>query len=137
MKKILAIAITLLGFAMHSNAQGKITDVPANTTNEKINSKQAKFEKEMLAALTEAGLTEEEIKKVRAIQDDAYKKTGEIRKDNSLSKEQKEEKAKEINKDKNRKIREVIGKEKFSKFMDIRKRQREEKSTNKEDKSAE
>ena len=80
---------------------------------------------------------EEEIKKVRAIQDDAYKKTGEIRKDNSLSKEQKEEKAKEINKDKNRKIREVIGKEKFSKFMDIRKRQREEKSTNKEDKSAE
>lgn len=134
MKKIIALAFVAFGFILNSNAQSKISDSPKNATNEKTESKQAKFEKEMIAALKEAGLTEDEIKKVREIQDDAYKKTGEIKKDNSLTKEEKDEKSKEINKEKNRKIKEVIGKEKFNKLMEIRKRQRDEKNAGKEDK---
>lgn len=123
MKKILAICILLAALSINANAQ-QTTEKPQMSKEEKVKMRE-KQEQDLQAAFKEIGLTDEQIKQCKEIIVDANKKTSEVRKDATLTDEQKETKRKEINTEKNNKLKEVMGEEKFKQFNSIRKKQKD------------
>ena len=127
MKKIFVTLLTIGVFTIAANAQqaasAEATAKPQMSKEEKAKQKQ-KQEEEMAAAYKEVGLTDEQIKQVKEANTEAAKKSAEVRKDATLSEEAKAEKLKAISTEKNNKIKEIMGKDKYKQFNEIRKKQK-------------
>lgn len=127
MKKVFVTLLTIGVFSIAANAQqaasAEATAKPQMSKEEKAKQKQ-KQEEEMAAAYKEVGLTDEQIKQVKEINAEAGKKSAEVRKNATLSEEAKTEKMKAISIEKNNKIKEIMGKDKYKQFSEIRKKQK-------------
>lgn len=124
MKKLLLIASALFVFTV-VNAQEAVKADKAQPTKEEKQKMKEKQEADMAAAFKEIGLSDEQIEKVKAVSAEASKKNGEVRKNETLSDDQKLEQIKANNDEKNQKIKEIMGEEKYKAFNAIRKKQKE------------
>ncbi len=127
MKKVFVTLLCAGVFTIAANAQqtatSEATAKPQMSKEEKAKQKQ-KQEEEVAAAYKEVGLTETQIQQIKEINMEAGKKSTEVRKDASLTDEAKAAKLKEISTEKNDKIKEIMGKEKYKQFSEIRKKQK-------------
>lgn len=125
MKKVFLIACSLFVFAAIGNAQqAQTTEAKAPTKEEREKMKQ-KQEEELAAAFKEIGLTEEQVKQVKAVMQESNDKNKALRSDNSISDDDKKAKMKENNDAKNARLKEIMGEEKYKQFNAIRKKQRD------------
>lgn len=127
MKKVLVMLLCAGVFTIAANAQQTATAdavaKPQMSKEERAKQKQ-KQDEEIAAAYKEVGLSDEQIKQIKEVNAEAGKKSNEVRKDASLSDDAKAVKLKEISTEKNDKIKEIMGKEKYKQFSEIRKKQK-------------
>ena len=132
MKKVLLIAIAAIGFSTFSNAQ----QIPAGAesrqplTKEEREMRKIKTEADLVASFKEVGLDEGQQKAMREAMQNASAKSMELRKDATLDEESKKAKQKELNEARNAEFKKIMGDEKYSKWEEIRKAQREEAKKN-------
>ncbi len=125
MKKILFTVASVFIIAVSTNAQ---TDVA--TTNKAAN-KQAKEQvkqkqnEEVEKALKDAGIPEDKAAQFKETMKLYATKSSEVRKDASLTDEQRKEKIKALNQEKNAKLSEIAGADKYKEFNKIRKQQKQ------------
>ncbi len=135
MKKLLLIVLGIGFFVSGTVAQTK-PDVPelpvtpaapvkVEMTKEEKAAMKAKQDSEYLAAYKGAGLTEEEIVSVKTIMAEASKKNSELKKNTNLNDVERETAKKLISDEKNNKLKELMGKERYKLYTDIRKKQKE------------
>lgn len=128
MKKVFVTLLTIGVFTIAANAQqatsAETTAAKPQISKEERAKLKQKQEEEMAAAYKEVGLTDEQIKQVKEANAEAAKKSAEVRKDATLSEEAKAEKLKAISTEKNNKIKEIMGKDKYKQFNEIRKKQK-------------
>ena len=126
MKKTMLVLLTSGLFAIAANAQ----DVPAPPTHgapPPMMSKadRAKKKAEMEAALTKTladiGASDDQAQKVKDALEDTRKKHEELKKDATLSEDDKKAKGKELMEAQQAKLKEILGEEKFKKFKDAQK----------------
>ncbi len=122
MKKVLFILCSLFVFATVTNAQ--TADEQKAPTKEEKQKMKEKQEADYAAAFKTAGLTDEQIKQVKAAMQEASEKGKEIKKDASLSDDEKKSKLKEISDAKNAKLKEIMG-DKYKAYAAERKKQKE------------
>src|SRR5690349_12338939 len=97
MKKLLLIASAMFVFAaVNAQEAPKAADQKPLTKEEKQKMKE-KQEADMAAAFKEVGLTDEQIQQVKAVIDETSKKNNELRKNDSLTDDQKKEQMKANN----------------------------------------
>lgn len=127
MKKVFVTLLCAGVFTIAANAQQTATAdavaKPQMSKEERAKQKQ-KQDEEIAAAYKEVGLSDEQIKQIKEVNAEAGKKSNEVRKDASLSDDAKAVKLKEISTEKNDKIKEIMGKEKYKQFSEIRKKQK-------------
>lgn len=121
MKKVLFILCSLFAFATITNAQ--TADTKTQTKEEKQKAKEKK-EAAFEAAFKEAGLTDQEIELAKAAMQEASEKSNTVKKDASLSEDEKATKLKEISDAKNSKLKEIMG-SKYKAYSAARKKQKE------------
>jgi hypothetical protein len=121
MKKIFIAMFCTIAFANLSVAQ--TNEAPTMSKEEKAKQK-AKQAEEMAAAYKAAGLSDEETTKIAVINDEANKKNAELRKDASLTDEARKEKIKSVNDEKMTKIKDLMGKDRYKMFSEMRKKQK-------------
>jgi len=126
MKKLLTIVFAMFVLVAFSNAQTTEAKAPTKEEKQKMKEKQ---EADLAAAFKETGLTDEQVQQVKAVMDATNQKNKELRMDATLSDDDKKNKMKVNNDEKNLKIRFIMGDEKYNKFTDIRKKQKEAAST--------
>ena len=121
MKKLFITVFALIAFAINTQAQTTSTDAakPELTKEEKAKLKAAK-EADENEAFKIAGLTEEEITKVKEINKEINQKSKDL-KDSSLTDEEKEAKKKELNEEKKTKVKAVMGDARFKTWGEARK----------------
>ena len=133
MKKIfIALFITSV-FTVTANAQQAVATTTQEakapmSKEEKAKAKQQQ-EDQMNATFKEIGLTDEQVKQIKEVMTVASKKSSEIKKDASLTDDAKKESLKVISTEKNEKIKEIMGKEKYKQYNEIRKKQKEAANT--------
>jgi hypothetical protein len=125
MKKVFITLFMIGSFALVGNAQQMVsaeaaTDKPQLSKEEKQKQKEKK-NADQIALYKAAGLNDEEVKKVMEINAEAGKKSAEVRKDPSLTEDQKKEKLEAITADKNAKTKEIMGKERGKKYNELKK----------------
>jgi hypothetical protein len=125
MKKVFITLFMIGSFALVGNAQQMVsaeagTDKPQLSKEEKQKQKEKK-DADQIALYKAAGLNDEEIKKVMEINAEAGKKSAEVRKDASLTEDQKKEKLEAIKADKNAQTKEIMGKERGKKYNELKK----------------
>ncbi len=125
MKKVFITLFMIGSFALVGNAQQMVsaeaaTDKPQLSKEEKQKQKEKK-DADQIALYKAAGLNDEEVKKVMEINAEAGKKSAEVRKDPSLTEDQKKEKLEAITADKNAKTKEIMGKERGKKYNELKK----------------
>jgi hypothetical protein len=126
MKKVFLIACSIFVFATITNAQeAKTTEAKAPQTKEEKQKMKEKQDADLAAAFKEIGLTEDQVKQVKTVMDEASEKNKAVRGDNSLNDDQKKEKMKANNDEKNEKIKAIMGEEKYRQFNAIKKKQRD------------
>ncbi len=123
MKKIILTAFAFVACTIAVNAQTTDAAKPAMSKEEKAKAK-AKQEEDLTATLKELALSDDQSKTVRDILADATKKSNEL-KAKSLTDAEKDAEKQKINEEKNGKLKELMGKEKYSQWNAIRKRQKE------------
>ena len=124
MKKLLLIASAMFVFAAVNAQEAPKADKPQLTKEEKQKMKE-KQEADINAAFKEIGLTDEQIQQVKTVMDEASKKNNELRKNETLTDEQKKEQMKANNDEKNQRMKEIMGEDKYKQFNAIRKKQKE------------
>ncbi|MEP6675871.1 MAG: hypothetical protein ABJA78_11970 [Ferruginibacter sp.] len=132
MKRIFITVLAITAFTIAS-AQTTATDpaqpVLSKEAKEKIKEEKAKTkakqEEDLTAALKETGLTEDQTKQVRDALAEATLKSNDLKSKTGMDDAAKETEKQKINQDKNAKIKEIMGKEKYSLWNSIRKKQKE------------
>jgi hypothetical protein len=126
MKKVFLIVCALFVFAAVTNAQdAKTTEAKAPMTKEEKQKLKEKQDADLAAAFKEIGLSDDQVKQVKTVMDEASEKNKAVRGDNSLTDDQKKEKMKANNDEKNEKIKAIMGEEKYRQFNAIKKKQRD------------
>jgi Spy/CpxP family protein refolding chaperone len=125
MKKLLLIASAMFVFAF-AHAQDAPKAEQKQPTKEEKQKMKEKQEAEIAAAFKEIGLTDEQIQQVKTVMDETSKKNGELRKNETLTDDQKKEQMKANNDEKNQKIKDIMGEEKYRQYNQIRKKQKEQ-----------
>jgi hypothetical protein len=126
MKKVFLIVCSLFVFAAVTNAQdAKTTEAKAPMTKEEKQKLKEKQDADLAAAFKEIGLSDDQVKQVKTVMDEASEKNKAVRGDNSLTDDQKKEKMKANNDEKNEKIKAIMGEEKYRQFNAIKKKQRD------------
>jgi hypothetical protein len=126
MKKVFFIVCSLFVFAAVTNAQdAKPTETKAPQTKEEKQKMKEKQEADLAAAFKEIGLSEDQVKQVKTVMDEAGEKNKAVRADNTLNDDQKKEKMKANNDEKNEKIKAIMGEEKYKQFNAIKKKQKD------------
>jgi DNA-directed RNA polymerase alpha subunit len=108
-------------FAAISNAQEVEAKKPTKEEKQKMKQKQ---DEDLAAAFKEAGLSDEQINKVKAVMDEANAKSKEVKNDATLSDDERKTKLDAIREDKNAKIKEIMGEEKYKAFNAAKKKQK-------------
>ena len=133
MKRIF-IALFITGaFTVTANAQQAVATAPQEakppmSKEEKAKMKQQQ-EDQMNATFKEIGLTDEQVKQIKEVMAVASKKSSEVKKDAALTDDAKKESLKVISTEKNEKMKEIMGKEKYKQYSEIRKKQKEAANT--------
>ena len=133
MKKIFIALFVTSAFTVTANAQQAVATTPQEakppmSKEEKAKMKQQQ-EDQMNATFKEIGLTDEQVKQIKEVMAVASKKSSEVKKDAALTDEVKKENLKVISTEKNEKIKEIMGKEKYKQYSEIRKKQKEAANT--------
>jgi len=127
MKKILLALIITGAFTTVANAQEKEKTKPpmaaALSKEEKAQAK-LKMEADLNAAFKEAGLTDDEIKLTKAAMEENRQKRNDIKKDATLSEEDKTKKTQEIKDAEKAKLTEIMGAAKYKAFKEAQKKQK-------------
>lgn len=127
MKKLFITLLSVGVFAFAANAQSnqKAADVKTVSKADKEKAKQAKEENEkaVQAFYKEMGLTDEQIAQINAANKEASEKARPIKKDASLSEEEKKAQLKSVYDEKNARIKQVMGKEKYKQFHEWKRKQ--------------
>jgi hypothetical protein len=121
MKKLLLLVCTMFLFAAVSNAQEAEVKKPTKEEKQKMKQKQ---DEELAAAFKEAGLSDEQITKVKAVMDEANTKSKEVKADAALTEDERKTKLDAIKEEKNAKIKEIMGEEKYRAFNAAKKKQK-------------
>ena len=129
MKKVIATMIlagfvSIASFAQTAPAAQETKDKPKMSKEEKAKIK-AKQEEEMNTLLKDVGLDEGQKTKVLAILAESKEKSGAIKKDASITEDDKKTQLKTINDDKNARLKEIMGEEKWKHFNELKKKQKE------------
>ena len=127
MKKLIATTMfaSVISIATFAQTPAQATkDKPKMSKEDKAKMK-VKQEEEMNALLKETGLDESQKTKVLAVLADAKEKSGTLKKDASITEEDKKTQLKTINDDKNAKLKEIMGEEKYKHFNELKKKQKE------------
>ena len=126
MKKLLTIVCAMFVFVAISNAQtteAKATETKSPTKEEKQKMKE-KQEADLAAAFKEIGLTDEQVREIKDVMNNAAEKNKAVRTDGTLTDEQKKEKIAANNEEKNARMKVIMGEEKYKQFNDIKKKQK-------------
>ena len=124
MKKILFTLFSVCMIAIASNAQTTDAAKLAKAAEKEAKAKHKALQSENIEkALKQAGATTTEIEQFLAINKEASAKSNEIKKNESLTAEQKEELLKENTADKNARQKELLG-SKYKEYGKIRKEQK-------------
>jgi len=124
MKKLLLTALFAGTLAFISFAQDTQDKKP--TTKDEKAAMKAKREQDLTNALTQTGLTAEQQTKVREVLSDADQKSKDLKKDATLTEDQKVAKKEELNDAKNEKLKTIMGADKFKVWKSIKKKQSEQ-----------
>lgn len=136
MKKTVIVFVLSIFCATAINAQTPATTAPAGQeakpkmTKEEREKQKLKEEENFNAAVKELGLTETQAQQLKEINSEAKKKRADLKKEESLSEEDKKAKGKEISTEANNKIKELIGADKLKQYNEIKKKQKEAQQTN-------
>ena len=127
MKKLFLLPIALMVLSFTINAQSKMdtTKQKAPMSKEEKAKMKAQNEKDLTEAISQLGLNADQEKQVRDVLEDANNKSRELKKNSALSEEAKEAAKKTINDEKNGKLKDILGKDKYKQFTEIRKKQKE------------
>lgn len=125
MKKILFSAFAMMALTLTVQAQTAGNDAKTPLSKEEKAKQKAQKEQDLTDALTTLGLTDEQKKQVREVLDASGKKSSALKANQSLSDEAKAEEKKKITDEKNDKLKEIMGKEKYSQWNALRKQQSE------------
>lgn len=118
MKKALIIFAVAMSLFIGAQAQTEVK--PAMSKEEKQMAKDKK-EKDLKDAFKAAGTSSAEEKQVRAILDESNEKSSVIKKDNSLSEEDKKAKLAVVYAERNEAMKALMGKDKYKAFKDEQK----------------
>jgi hypothetical protein len=126
MKKFFFTIASIFIIAISANAQTAATS-KADKAAEKEAKAKAKEQqnKDIDDAIKQVGFTEAEATKFKAVSQVYGLKSSEIKKNASLSEEEKEKQLKANTEEKNIKLREIVGEERYKAFNKIRKAQKE------------
>lgn len=126
MKRIFlaTIAITTFTFAINAQVATEAPAKPATAKEEKAKMK-AKQEEELSSALNELGLTATQSQQVKDALTQASQKSTDLKAKTGMDDAAKEAEKQKINQEKNAKLKEIMGKDKFSQWNQIRKKQKE------------
>ncbi len=130
MKKILCTVASVFIIAVSVNAQ--TADVAkTNKATEKQAKQQLKQKQneELDKALKDAGIAEDKAAQFKETTKLYGTKSTEIRKDASLTEDQRKEKLKALTQEKNAKLSEIVGSDKYKEFNKIRKQQKQAENT--------
>ncbi len=122
MKKVLIIFAVAM--SLFTVAQAQTEAKPAMSKEEKQMAKDKK-EKDLKDAFKAAGTSSSEEKQVRAILDESNEKSSVIKKDASLSEEDKKAKLAVVYAERNEAMKALMGKDKYKAFKDEQKAQKE------------
>ncbi len=129
MKKTILSAVLLLtittSFSQSVDTTSKSAAPKKELSKEEKAAMKAKQEAELNEALTQAGLTDEQIAKVKTTLSDAGKRSTELKNNSSMSDADKTAAKNKINDEKNAALKEIMGEEKYKKYSAIRKKQKE------------
>ena len=123
MKKTVLVLLTTGLFAIAANAQDAPPQAPQQQgphpmSKEDRAKMKAEKEAQLNKSLKDIGATDDQIQKVKDALEDSHKKHEELRKDASLSDDDKKEKNKEINEAQKAKLKEILGEEKAKQFSE-------------------
>ncbi|MER3465470.1 MAG: hypothetical protein C4329_14750, partial [Chitinophagaceae bacterium] len=96
---------------------------PTLTKEDKAKLKEQQ-EKELSESLTTVGLTDKQWKQVKEALDNASKNNSELKNNTALTGEQRTEEKKKISEEKNAHLKEIMGKEKYHQWHQLRKQQK-------------
>ncbi|MER3472296.1 MAG: hypothetical protein C4330_13515 [Chitinophagaceae bacterium] len=130
MKKLSLPALAFTAFTFVSNAQTNTAAAAASTAVKPTLTKEDKAklkeqqEKELSESLTTVGLTDKQWKQVKEALDNASKNNSELKNNTALTGEQRTEEKKKISEEKNAHLKEIMGKEKYHQWHQLRKQQK-------------
>jgi crotonobetainyl-CoA:carnitine CoA-transferase CaiB-like acyl-CoA transferase len=122
-KTFLALLVSLL-VSTFSFAQTADTTHKKELTKEEKAAIKAKSEAEVMQAYKEAGLTDAQIASCKEAVDAANQKSNELKKQTTLSDDEKAAAKKIITDEKNAKMKEIMGADAYKKYSDVRKAQK-------------
>ncbi len=126
-KTILVLLVTGL-LAVGANAQDAPTPPPSGQNRPPMMGQDRMKERRemMLKNLKDVGATDEQVQKCKDVMEDSRKKGEEMRKDATLTDDEKKAKRKEMMTDQEAKIKEILGDDKFTKYRDAMKAMRKD-----------
>ncbi len=121
-KTILVLLVTGL-FAFAANAQDAPTPpLPSQNPPPMMSKEKMKERREMMIKmLKDIGATDEQTQKCKDVMEDSKKKNDDLKKDATLTEDEKKAKRKEIMTGQEAKLKEVLGDEKFTKYREAMK----------------
>lgn len=131
MKKLSLPALAFTAFTFVSNAQTNTAAAAASTAVKPTLTKEDKAklkeqqEKELSESLTTVGLTDKQWKQVKEALDNASKNNSELKNNTALTGKQRTEEKKKISEEKNAHLKEIMGKEKYHQWHQLRKQQKD------------
>jgi hypothetical protein len=129
MKKLFLLSIAFAAITISASAQTEVAAQQVKLSKEEKAKIKAKQDEDLKMALVETGLTEDQIRQVKETLDAASKKSTELKNNTSLSEDAKADEKKKINDEKNCRLKEIMGKEKYHQWNEIRKKQKEKNSS--------
>jgi crotonobetainyl-CoA:carnitine CoA-transferase CaiB-like acyl-CoA transferase len=124
MKKILVMLMASLMVSAITFAQTKDSAQTKELTKEEKAALKAKSEADVMQAYKEAGLTDAQIASCKEVIDDSNKKSNELKKQTTLTDDEKVAAKKIITDEKNAKMKEIMGTAAYKKYSDVRKAQK-------------
>jgi Spy/CpxP family protein refolding chaperone len=124
MKKILVMLMASLMVSAITFAQTKDSAQTKELTKEEKAALKAKSEADVMQAYKEAGLTDAQIASCKEVIDASNKKSNELKKQTTLTDDEKVAAKKIITDEKNAKMKEIMGTAAYKKYSDVRKAQK-------------
>ncbi len=122
MKKIILTAIAFNIFTLATQAQ---TPVDSKPTKEEKAAAKARQEQQLNETLQQLGLNDDQATQVKNALNDAAQKSSALKKDTTLTDDQKAAKKTEIDTEKNDKLKQIMGADKYRQWNALRKKNKE------------